>query len=149
MIVMENGIENRPKTAFERKLERRWYAHRLANEKDDELIKLRHSRHGRATMLNKEVIWKVIDDGVSSSIRYDDIPWLGLDDAPTFLAELGIGGDQRKVAIRKALLRWHPDSFIQKYGSRLHVDDYEKIIKKITATFQTIMSAVREQDTTI
>ena len=52
--------------------------------------------------------------------------------------------EERKAALRKASLRWHPDKFHGKYGRRVSVAEQEAAAAKVTAVFQAI-NAQREK----
>lgn len=42
---------------------------------------------------------------------------------------------------KKLAMRWHPDKFLQKFGSKLRPDQKEEIIEKVKATFQKVNAA--------
>ena len=46
----------------------------------------------------------------------------------------------RKARLKKALLRWHPDKFLQSFGSRLAADEREAILQRVTEVSQAINS---------
>ena len=74
------------------------------------------------------------DDAV---IKMADVPWPTLD-----AAALGLDGSAsaRKAAFRAASLRWHPDKFLQSFGSRLAADEREAILQRVTEVSQAINS---------
>jgi hypothetical protein len=46
--------------------------------------------------------------------------------------------DDKKSALRKGTLRWHPDKFIQAFGNRLHPKDRDAILAAVKNTAQRI-----------
>ena len=50
-----------------------------------------------------------------------------------------------KAEYRKLLLTWHPDKFIQKYGTKIKESEKERMMEQVTKTFQTLQS-VRSSD---
>lgn len=47
--------------------------------------------------------------------------------------------------LRKELLRWHPDKFLQKFGSRLAAEEKKLIIDKVQRISERISSEWRDQ----
>ena len=43
-----------------------------------------------------------------------------------------------KVHVRKALLRWHPDKFVNAYGSRVVAEERETVLEKVNDVSQAI-----------
>ncbi len=130
-------------TSFEKTLQKRWYVRNLSIKQEEE--KLNIERPTLCIIKNREELWDLLK--ISTNIlRYNDIPWLSLDDPDLLLSELFITKDYKgiydKKSIRKAMLKWHPDSFIRQFGKRIHKDDFTLIINRITETFQAIMSAI-------
>lgn len=79
--------------------------------------------------------------GDGAVIRMSDVPWPMLDKT-----SLGLDGGAaaRKRAFRAASLRWHPDKFLQAFGSRLHPGERDAILQKVTETSQAINSIFQE-----
>ena len=75
------------------------------------------------------------DDAV---IRMRDVPWPVLDAASLGLDPRLYDKAQRKAAFRQASLRWHPDKFLQSFGSRLVEEEREAILQRVTEVAQAI-----------
>ena len=50
----------------------------------------------------------------------------------------GASDDEKKKAVRKATLRWHPDKFTQKFGKKIQEGQSDAIHAAVTAVFQGI-----------
>jgi len=87
----------------------------------------------------------------SEPIQMAHVPWLvdDLNEDPAQLASFLLYGaitpeEQRKRS-RGELMRWHPDKFVSKFGSRLYAQDRTSILDKVNAISQllnTINAAV-------
>lgn len=80
----------------------------------------------------------------SKAIHVADVPWLvdDLNEDPAQLASFVLYGavtseEQRKRS-RGELMRWHPDKFVSRFGSRLYVHDRSKILDKVNAISQLL-----------
>lgn len=84
-------------------------------------------------------------------IRMTDVPWL-VEDAKedqqqltSFVLYGAVTAEERRKRSRAELMRWHPDKFIAKFGSRLDVKDKKSILDKVNEISQllnTINSSV-------
>lgn len=72
-----------------------------------------------------------------------DVPWPALE-ASALGLELQRAKAERKKAFRELSLRWHPDRFLQSFGSRLHEEDREAILSKVTEVSQAINALFQE-----
>ena len=85
--------------------------------------------------------WKARGSGGEGDvIVYDDVPFPDLEGK-------GLGGlfppgqdpeGVSKAQLREAYLMWHPDKFVQKYGSRLHPDHSARILSQVTTIAQRL-----------
>ena len=80
----------------------------------------------------------------SKAIHMADVPWLvdDLNEDPVQLASFVLYGavtseEQRKRS-RGELMRWHPDKFVSRFGSRLYLRDKTSILDKVNAISQLL-----------
>ena len=87
----------------------------------------------------------------SEPIRMAHVPWLvdDLNEDPAQLASFVLYGaitpEEKRKRSRGELMRWHPDKFVSKFGSRLYAQDRTSILDKVNAISQllnTINAAV-------
>lgn len=71
-----------------------------------------------------------------------DIPWPDLSTLPTERPGEQKPGAQAPVSVdwKNLQARWHPDRFLQKFGSRLDPGEREAIMAKVTAVAAEINS---------
>ena len=67
-----------------------------------------------------------------------DVPWPFAGDDSPFPGSSVLPPGERKVYHRQLLRRWHPDKFTQRFSSRLVEQDRVKVLKRVTAVFQSI-----------
>ena len=73
-----------------------------------------------------------------------DVPWLveDFDQDKSELTEFVLYGavtaDERRKRARAELMRWHPDKFVAKFGTRLRDSDRTKILHRVNATSQLL-----------
>jgi len=81
--------------------------------------------------------------GNTSEIRVSDVPFPSI---AKMRASMGLqdNDEAREKTFKKIALRWHPDKFMQRFGSRLHPDDREMIEDKVKDTFQGFQKAKLE-----
>ena len=87
---------------------------------------------GGAGVAAQDSAWAKLDAS-KGEIRYNDVPWPPSTDRPL---PLGLAGG--KKAMKKYVLRWHPDKFQQKYGPRLAASDRDRILDKVKAVSQAV-----------
>ena len=93
----------------------------------------------RAAAAADEAAWQRFSKaGGDSTIGEQDVPWPTLQAATLGLDPARANADERKKAFRLQSLRWHPDKFVQAYGSRLDPDHREAILKRVTEVSQEI-----------
>ena len=101
----------------------------------------RESEQVRST----EVDWeKFAALPADSCIRMCDVPWPNLTADALGLNPSVASKAQRKQAFRSMSLRWHPDKFLQGFGSRLDVQEREAILQRVTEVAQAINSIYQE-----
>ena len=79
-------------------------------------------------------------------IKYDEVPWL---DTGGGWASLGLStespNDAKRKAVRHALLRWHSDKFLAKFGTRVtQGGDGDRVAAKITETTRFLQGLLAE-----
>jgi len=81
------------------------------------------------------------------AVRFGDVPWLPvLETAGAGGAEswrtLGVAErapvEEKKAALRRETMRWHPDRFAQKFGRRLDGGDRERVLEAVVRVAQRI-----------
>jgi len=98
------------------------------------------ARPGRADWELHEQAWEVFQDEPPELLYVEAVPWPPLiDDALEFCEELQAPGD-RKKAYRLACRRWHPDKFLQRYGSRVTPKELPYMTFRLNEVFQAITS---------
>jgi len=148
-------IEERERKEAERKARKekerkvREETARLEREREAER-KLREGRRRREAWDYYEARWKTCTatEPLDHPLKFRDIPWpmftvptateqLTTDHISVFLL-YGLHGDDgltesktRKDRIREALLRWHPDKFEGKMGSRLDAREKEMVLEGV------------------
>ena len=78
----------------------------------------------------------------SRSIKMVDVPWL-VDDLKEDLQQLtsfvlygAVTAEERRKRARAELMRWHPDKFVAKFGSRLDALDKKDVLDKVNEISQ-------------
>lgn len=94
---------------------------------------------------------ELVAAGSDSVIRMADVPFPPVATNPLRLKVNGDGrvvatAQERRDAFRAASMRWHPDKFGQRFGSRLDPDEKGAILEKVVATFQLVNRARREPE---
>ena len=51
---------------------------------------------------------------------------------------LACGRVERKKAYHTAAMRWHPDKFTQRFGSRLTEKDREQVLERVKGIYQSL-----------
>lgn len=72
---------------------------------------------------------------------YEDIPWPSAQEDISNLLFCDVEAediDTRRKLVREQQIRWHPDKFIQKIGSKLLEKDREKILNKVKEISQSL-----------
>mmetsp|Transcript_52058 Transcript_52058/g.137534 ORF Transcript_52058/g.137534 Transcript_52058/m.137534 type:complete len:230 (+) Transcript_52058:51-740(+) len=85
--------------------------------------------------------WARFHDGPPASVSVGDVPWPPCsDDVLEFCEKLQAPGEP-KLAYRIACRRWHPDKFLQHFGSRVDPEE----LPELTARLNEVFHAVNEQ----
>ena len=91
------------------------------------------------TTVNTETTATVTSPQQHPSMTMLDIPWPCAGDDVPFPGAALLAPGERKVYHRQLQRRWHPDKFAQQFGASIRVhDEREKILKRVTAVFQSI-----------
>ena len=97
----------------------------------------------RASIERAETDWATFEQTAASGqsaglrIRLTEIPFPA---AATSLVDDSWGMETRRKQLRKLMLRWHPDKWVQRFGSVLHEEDKEAIMERVTETATRINS---------
>lgn len=132
-------------SAKERRLEREKFEKMTANMAS---IKFR-ALHDQALMQQHVSRWETFEQYTPAEISYDSIPWIpkltplhtrdGTSGEPGERYDIiGITEsaslDVKKIALRQAMIRWHPDKFISKFGTGFLPDDRKRISEELDST---------------
>lgn len=123
-------------TAFERNMRQRWRARQREEEARcaaERASAARAAERSTQRAHAQDVLWKALELATSVKLRTDDVPWLTDLDIDDVLAT-GLTATRR----RAILLRWHPDRFQSRFGHRLHDEDREDIMARVTLTCQLL-----------
>ncbi|XP_052790541.1 NF-kappa-B inhibitor-like protein 1 [Mya arenaria] len=87
--------------------------------------------------------YKTVLEGVGGAkIKYGDIPWPSLKGEALDLTVLFDKMDKSSAEYQKYLrdqqIRWHPDKFLQRFGSRLYEKERQRIIARVTLLSQNL-----------
>ena len=97
----------------------------------------------RATAARDEAAWQrfvqMVDrQSEQNLISMSDVPWPALEAGALGLDRHLTSAAERKQAFRAASLRWHPDKFMQSFGSRLRQEEHDAILQRVTEVSQAI-----------
>ena len=77
-----------------------------------------------------------------TTLGYSDIPWPGGDksdhDIAILMQGLDKGSSDYKKYVREQQIRWHPDKFLQRFGSHIAVAEKDTIMKRVTELSQKL-----------
>lgn len=88
-----------------------------------------------------EVAWKKFSESGKQSLGFSDVPF-PVEKAK--MAELSrvilhnAPPSEHKQLLRKEILRWHPDKFLQKYRSRLLASDHDRVLERVNELSQAL-----------
>ncbi|KAG0578452.1 hypothetical protein KC19_4G023900 [Ceratodon purpureus] len=91
------------------------------------------------------------DDG--EEISFQDVPWplmkrrASEDGEDLLLSLLHISGNDLHSLIQQERLRWHPDKFVQTFGSRLSISQRDAILLGVKTVSQLLNTLATEQRT--
>jgi len=95
--------------------------------------------------VDHEELWQnfVVKTSSLSTIQLDDIPFPSI---AKMRAQMGKqeSDEAREKIFRKVALRWHPDKFLQRYGTKLHEESRQLIMDRVKDTFQSFNSFANE-----
>mmetsp|Transcript_14989 Transcript_14989/g.32198 ORF Transcript_14989/g.32198 Transcript_14989/m.32198 type:complete len:682 (-) Transcript_14989:416-2461(-) len=88
-----------------------------------------------------ESVWKQLE-GSEQPIRYEDIPWPPIGSKHVLHWATSAGGahdaSARKKVYRALVLRWHPDKFEAKFGSKVAPSHKEQIMSQVQEISQNL-----------
>eukprot|EP00898_Chlorokybus_atmophyticus_P008887 jgi/Chlat1/89/Chrsp1S03201 len=83
--------------------------------------------------------WETFASSCNYGVRVAEVPFPPA--APDELERVvlrGVKEDEKRAAVRREILRWHPDKFMQKFGSRLDRRDHEAVLARVNVTSQML-----------
>jgi hypothetical protein len=93
----------------------------------------------REMWLNYENEWTLFSKAPPEIVRFDSIPFPPCDqDILEFIGRFNSLEQDMKSAYRLACRRFHPDKFMQIFGSVVHASDQERIRSRLTTITQSI-----------
>lgn len=88
-----------------------------------------------------ETSWKKFSDSGKLTFSYADVPFPVEKGKETELSRVilhNAPSSEHKQLLRKEILRWHPDKFLQKYRSRLQGPDHDRILARVNELSQAL-----------
>lgn len=88
-----------------------------------------------------EISWKRFSESGNQSLGYSDVPFPVEKGKETELSRVILHNappSEHKQLLRKEILRWHPDKFLQKYRSRLQGSDHDRILERVNELSQAL-----------
>lgn len=88
-----------------------------------------------------ETSWKKFAESCNLCLSYSDVPFPVEKGKEAELARVVLHDSlpsEHKHLLRKEILRWHPDKFLQKYRSRLQGPDQERILARVNELSQAL-----------
>ncbi|XP_052220447.1 NF-kappa-B inhibitor-like protein 1 isoform X5 [Dreissena polymorpha] len=134
------GSEKRKETLEEarERLRKEFEKNRLKDATMD-VLKLRMKYEDRYT--------KAMEKTNTAVMKYSDVPWPSVkgegSDMSVLFDKLEPGSSEYRKYLRDQQVRWHPDKFLQRFGSRLCDTDREKIIARVTMLSQNLNTKCR------
>ena len=100
-----------------------------------------HPEEYQRLWTENEAKWKEFVCDHASRITYDSIPFPPCDqDVLEFSQLTGSRRPGSRADYKRACMRYHPDKFMQQFGSCLDKDDLAKIVARLTSITQSINS---------
>lgn len=95
-------------------------------------------RPGRTEWEKHDQAWELFEEEPPDPLYVEAVPWPpNIDDVLEFFEELQAPGSNKK-AYRLACRRWHPDKFLQRYGSRVPPEELPYMTFRLNEVFQAI-----------
>jgi hypothetical protein len=117
-----------------------------AEQEKDRAWRARTAQGTADAKKNEDDKWIKFSKSYDTPIQFTDVPWpSGPQD--NILNIKNTSDKDKKIIIRAALLRWHPDKFIQVFGGRLAENDKEKIVNKVKEITQQINAYSKDATT--
>ena len=88
-----------------------------------------------------EMSWKKFSESYNLCLGYSDVPFPVEKGKEAELATVILHNSppsEHKQLLRKEILRWHPDKFLQKYRSRLQGPDHDRILARVNELSQAL-----------
>jgi NF-kappa-B inhibitor-like protein 1 len=88
-----------------------------------------------------EISWKKFSESCNLCLSYSDVPFPVEKGKEADLARVILHDSppsEHKQLLRKEILRWHPDKFLQKYRSRLQGPDHDRILARVNELSQAL-----------
>ncbi len=90
---------------------------------------------------------RLLDEGSTKTLKAKDFPF-NLDSDAKFIVDTIMGEsaeNEAKNRLKKALLIWHPDKFMQKFHSRVMSGEKDEVKRLVTHVSQMLLTLKREQ----
>ncbi|BBN01022.1 NF-kappa-B inhibitor-like protein 1 [Marchantia polymorpha subsp. ruderalis] len=107
--------------------------------------------------LHKEVItadarsyykrWQLFSNSYNLCLSYADVPFPVLEGKEETLGQVllqGIDPAKHRDVLRKEILKWHPDKFLQKWGPKLQGPDHDRIVARVNGISQALHVLYKE-----
>ncbi|KAG0563142.1 hypothetical protein M758_8G006600 [Ceratodon purpureus] len=88
-----------------------------------------------------EMSWKKFSESCNLCLSYSDVPFPVEKGKEAELARVILHNSppsEHKQLLRKEILRWHPDKFLQRYRSRLQGPDHDRILERVNELSQAL-----------
>eukprot|EP00928_Gymnodinium_smaydae_P098888 TRINITY_DN92_c1_g3_i1.p1 TRINITY_DN92_c1_g3~~TRINITY_DN92_c1_g3_i1.p1 ORF type:complete len:249 (-),score=55.42 TRINITY_DN92_c1_g3_i1:51-797(-) len=97
-------------------------------------------RPGRAEWELHDEEWERFHESAPDPLYVEMVPWPPCNDDILEFYELLKSEGDRKRAYREACRRWHPDKFLQRYGSAVPAGELKYMTFRVNEVFQAITS---------
>ncbi|KAL3696446.1 hypothetical protein R1sor_010522 [Riccia sorocarpa] len=90
---------------------------------------------------NYQKRWREFSTSYNLCLSYSDIPFPVAEGKEETLAQVfiqEIDPPLQRDVLRKEILKWHPDKFLQKWGARLRGPDYDRIVARVNEISQAL-----------
>ncbi|CAM6097043.1 unnamed protein product [Calypogeia fissa] len=85
--------------------------------------------------------WKTFSESYNLCLSYSSVPFPVEEGKEDTLKEVllhGINPSMHRTALRKEMLRWHPDKFLQKWEVKLQGPDHDRIVARVNGISEAI-----------
>lgn len=95
------------------------------------------------TKMKYETRYKTVLDNIhSQELKYSDVPWPSVKgenlDINVLFDHMDRDSEEYRKYLRDQQVRWHPDKFLQRFGSHLVHSDRDRIMARVTLLSQSL-----------